>query len=251
MAIIDIRAQIGSTPIWGAPYTDKHIMKSMERHGVEKALVSSTLAGTCDYLRGNAQLNQMIAGKAELAGVVTVNVNYVQDGIKEFRRYMNNPEYAAIFITSGNPERHVTLTESQDLLNAYRRYIKPVFLEPATREGVFAAQEIAKAFPGIKFVLLGMGGEAWRNAAAAASKTLNLVLETSGSLSPDKIKYAAEMIGAHRMVFGSNLPFTDPAITIGLVEDSDLSDEDKKMIFRGSARRLFAPPRTIEPAFDE
>jgi predicted TIM-barrel fold metal-dependent hydrolase len=118
-----------------------------------------------------------------------------------------------------------------------------VFLDPDTREGVLAAQEIAKAFPGMKFILLGMGGDAWRTAAAAASQTLNLVLETSGSLSPDKIGYAMEMIGSHRMVFGSNLPFTDPAITIGLVEDADIPDADKKMIFQGTARKIFTAPR--------
>jgi hypothetical protein len=70
----------------------------MERHGVERALVSSTLAASCDFLRGNAFLNQMITDRPELSGVATVNINYVQQGIKEFRRYVSQPNFAAILL---------------------------------------------------------------------------------------------------------------------------------------------------------
>jgi predicted TIM-barrel fold metal-dependent hydrolase len=112
-------------------------------------------------------------------------------------------------------------------------------IEAGDRESVLAAEQIAKAFPGLKFVLLSMGGSSWRTAADAAEKTLNLVLEVSGSLNPDKIRIAVEKVGAHRMVFGSNMPFTDPSVTIGLVEGSDITDGEKRLIFSGTAKRLF------------
>ncbi len=91
----------------------------------------------------------------------------------------------------------------------------------------------------MKFVLLAMGGDDWRMATVVAERTLNLVLEVSGSFSPDKIRFAVERIGSHRMVYGSGLPYVDPSVVIGLVEDADISDADKRNIFENSARRLF------------
>jgi len=92
-----------------------------------------------------------------------------------------------------------------------------------------------------------MGGDEWRMASVLAEKTLNLVLEVSGSFSPDKIKFAVERIGSHRMVYGSGLPYVDPSAIIGLVQDADVSDADRRNIFENTARRLLgkkaAPPQ--------
>jgi len=242
MAIFDVRAQIGTTPLWGAPFSDAHLLRTMQKYGIEQSIVSSTLASTCDIVRGNAQIAQAIKDKPSLLGCITVNVHYPDQAIAEMRRYLLKPDFAAMQIFPGSPKRSVTLDESEDILNAYRRYRRPVLIRAENREDVLAADEIARAFPGIKVVLLSMGGDAWRNAAACAHKTLNLVLEISGSLSTDKIKHCVDLIGAHRMVYGSNLPFMDPSATIGLVEDSDISDSDKALIFQGTAARIFRPP---------
>ena len=245
MAIIDIRVQLGTTPIWGTPFTDGHLMRMMERYGITQSVVSSTMANSCDPVRGNAEIKQVI-GKKGILGCAALNTQYPLQAIEDLRRYMPLSGFAAILIRSGSPGRAVTLDESSEILNAHRRYSKPVMIEAAGRDAVIEADEIAKAFPGIKFVLLSMGGTAWRTAIASADKTLNLVLEVSGSLGSDKISLAVETVGAHRMVYGSNVPFVDPAVTIGLVEDARISDADKKLIFEGSAKRLFASQQAAE-----
>jgi hypothetical protein len=219
----------------------------MERYGIERCIVSATTANSCDFIRGNAQIKE-IAGKGRIFGCAVVNTQYPSESIEDMRQYMSLPSFVALMIHSGAPGRPVTLDECNDMLNAHRRFAKPVMIEAADREGVLAATEIAQKFTGIKFVLLSMGGAEWRTAVAAADKTLNLVMEISGSLSPDKISLGAATVGAHRMIYGSNLPFADPAATIGLVEDGGLSDGEKQMIFEGSAKRLFgwAPQPQIE-----
>jgi len=223
----------------------------MQKYGIERSIVSSTLASTCDVVRGNAQVARVVKDRPALWGCLTVNVHYPEQAVGEMRRYLSSPAFAAMLINPGSATRWVTLDESQEILNAYRRYTRPVLIRAEGRESVLAADEIARAFPGIKVVLLSMGGEAWRNAAACAQKTLNLVLEISGSLSTDKIRHCVEMVGAHRMVYGSNLPYVDPSITIGLVEDSDISDDDKRLIFHGSAERIFRAPAATEEEEEE
>ena len=120
-----------------------------------------------------------------------------------------------------------------------------MFLHVPTKEAAEGANDIAKAFPNMKFILLGMGGDDWRIPIIFADRTLNLVLEVSGSFSPDKVKFAVERIGSHRIVYGSGLPYSDPSSIIALVNEADIAGADKRNIFDGTARRLFNMQRPI------
>ncbi len=247
MAIIDVHSEIGSTPLWGVAYTEKHLLAKMQQYGVEYSLVSSTVGNSCDFVRGNMQLNRLIAGQKSLRGCYIVNPNYTEQSQKEFRTYMTADNAAAIVLTSGRKDIYVTIAEVEELLNAYRRFLKPVFLYVPNKAAALAANDIAKAFPNMKFILLSMGGDDWRIPIVLAERTLNLIPEISGSFSPDKVKFAVDRIGSHRIVYGSGLPYVDPSSIIALVEDADISEADKRNIFAGTARRLFklSPPINI------
>lgn len=239
MAIADVHAQIGTTPLWGIPFSDANLARSMQKYGVERAIVSSTIANSCDFVMGNAQIARVVKANRNLSGCVVANIHYPEQSQKEMHSYLGSDSFAGLLLTCGSLCGHVTLADAQEILNAHRRFIKPVFLHVRDRAALLAANEMAKAFGAMKFVLLGMGGDDWRMATVIAEQTLNMVLEVSGSFSPDKIKFAVEHIGSHRLVFGSGLPYTDPACVIGLVEDAEISDTDKANILYSTARRLF------------
>ena len=239
MAKTDVHAEIGTTPLWGVPFTDAHLARSMKKYEVERCVISSTIGGSCDFARGNAHVTEIVSGSQSLVGCVVVNINYPEQSQKEMHAYLGDDKFAAMLLTSGVRGKHVTPAEAQEILNAHRRFAKPVYVHTFDSPSLLAADEMAREFSGMKFVLLSMGGDEWRMATVLAERTLNLVLEVSGSFSPDKIKFAAEHIGSHRIVYGSGLPYTDPSAVIGLVEDADISDSDKRNIFELSARRLF------------
>lgn len=239
MAIIDIHAEVGSTPIWGVPFSDQNLMRSMQKYGVERSIIMSTVGDSVDFQRGNAQVAKIAESNPALSACLAVNFNYPELSQKEMQKYMGQSYFAGILLSSGIRDRYVVLTEADDMLNAYRRYIKPVFIRTFDKDAVLAVNEIAKAFPVMKFIMLEMGGEDWRIATVVAEKTLNIVLEVSGSLSPEKIKFAVDRIGSHRMVYGSGLPFVDASEVKALVEDAEISDTDKRNIMENSARKLF------------
>ena len=239
MAIIDIHAEIGTTPLWGVSFTDANLTRSMQKYGVEKAVVSSTIGNSCDFTRGNAQIARVVQANKFMLGCLVVNVNYPEQSQKDMHTYLSQESLAGMRLSSGVRGGYVMPAEAEELLNAYRRFLKPVFLYTFDKTSLLAANEIAKAFPAMKFVLLSMGGEDWRMATILAERTLNLVLEVSGSFSPDKIPFAVEHIGSHRIVYGSSLPYVDPSATIALVQDANISDLDKRNIFENSARRVF------------
>lgn len=239
MAIFDVHAEIGTTPLWGVPFTEANLARSMQKYGVDKCIVSSTIANSCDFRRGNAQIARIVKANPALLGCVVVNINYPEQSQEDMRSYLPDDSFAGILLTSGVRGRHVTLAEADEILNAHRRFLKPVFVHTPNQAALLAANEMAKAFNTLKFVLLSMGGDDWRMATMLADRTLNLMLEISGSFSPDKIKFAVDHIGSHRIVYGSGLPYTDPSSIIGLVEDADISDVDKRNILEQSAKRLF------------
>lgn len=239
MAIIDVHSNVGTTPLWGIPFTDVNLARSMQKYGVTKSIVSSTLGKSCDFQRGNAQVGRVVQANQSMIGCIVVNINYPEQSQRDMHSYLARESFAGMQLTSGVSGKYVTLEEGEELLNAHRRFAKPVFLQTFDRDSLHAANEMAKAFPIMKFVLLSMGMDEWRLATVLAERTLNLVLEVSGSFSPDKIKFAVEHIGSHRMVYGSGLPYYDPAAVIGLVQDADISDADKRNIFEGSAKRIF------------
>ncbi|MBP5737881.1 MAG: hypothetical protein J6X38_02180, partial [Abditibacteriota bacterium] len=139
MAIIDVHSEIGSTPLWGVAYTDKHLQAKMQQYGVEYSLVSSTVGNSCDFVRGNMQLSRLIAGQKNLRGCYIVNPNYTEQSQKEFRTYMTADNAAAIVLTSGRKNINVTIAEVEELLNAYRRFLKPVFLYVPNKAAALAA----------------------------------------------------------------------------------------------------------------
>ena len=190
MAIIDVHAEIGTTPLWGVPFTDANLIRSMQKYGVERAIISSTIGNSCDFRRGNAQIARVVQANKAMLGCVVVNINYLELSQQDMHAYLGTDGYTALLLTSGVRDRHVTLAEGEDLLNAHRRFVKPVYLHTPNQEAALAANEMAKAFPIMKFVLIGMGGDDWRMATMLAERTLNLVLEVSNSPSPDKIKFA-------------------------------------------------------------
>ncbi|MGB9620193.1 MAG: metal-dependent hydrolase, partial [Armatimonadota bacterium] len=75
MAIIDVHAEIGTTPLWGVPFTEANLARSMQKYGVEKSVVSPTIGKYCDFRRGNAHIARVVKTNPALLGCVVVNIN--------------------------------------------------------------------------------------------------------------------------------------------------------------------------------
>ncbi len=135
MSIIDIHAEIGTTPLWGVPFTDANLARSMQKYGVEKAIISSTIGNSCDFVRGNAQIAKVVQANKSMLGCAVVNINYPEQSIKEMHSYLSQNTFAGILLTSGIRGKYVTLAESEEVLNAFRRFAKPVFFECIDKDG--------------------------------------------------------------------------------------------------------------------
>jgi predicted TIM-barrel fold metal-dependent hydrolase len=100
---------------------------------------------------------------------------------------------------------------------------------------------LAMDFPDLPVVMAHMGfmDVACNDAAIKMAKRApNLYLETCGVSSQASVAKAVREIGADRVLYGSDMPFHDPAFDIARIQYADISEEEKKMVLGGSAKKL-------------
>jgi len=67
----------------------------------------------------------------------------------------------------------------------------------------------------------------------------NLYIDTSGSQCfSGVVEYGVSVLGADRILFGSDIPGRDFAVQLGRIYGADISDEDRDKILRRNAERL-------------
>lgn len=103
------------------------------------------------------------------------------------------------------------------------------------------AADVAPKYPDASFVLGHSGNcpPARRQALDVAKDHPNVYLETCSTFrTPGAIEELVEEGGADRVIFGSDIPLMDPRTQLGKIITADISDEDKRLVIGGNAKRL-------------
>lgn len=239
MPLFDVHTYLTDTALSHAMADPASMRATLRRHGITAAAVISGLAAECDFITGNHHVGQVLNASEGIFGYAVLNTAYPVESLEEQRRHLLRPEFVAgvLFPHDGKP---VTLEDAREIVNAQRRYLKPLAISTPDSDAIHAATAIAEAFPNMKFIFLSMGGDDWRTAVAAAKRQINIYLETSGSLDSDKLASATAAITPRKLLFGSSLPFSDPQLMIGLLEEATaLTNYDRSRILHQNAEAIF------------
>jgi predicted TIM-barrel fold metal-dependent hydrolase len=246
MPLFDIHAYYGPAPIVGGLTDKAAVINAKERFGIDAIALISLRARQSDFVEGNNQVRQIADANSGIFGYVTVSSSYPDESIQEMRLYLAKHSFigTVLFPHDGKPVR---LAEVREIINAARRYTKPVLLYVENREGVIEASHIAQEFEQTKFILLNMGGEDWRFAINAARKHPNIFLDISGTLDPEKIVHSAATISPRKLIFGSGIPFCDPSLYAGMLEEATtLSSSERRRIWFDNALAVFSIEAEVE-----
>lgn len=107
--------------------------------------------------------------------------------------------------------------------------------DPISNSSFIHALKIAKEFPKIKVILAHMGGNdtnVVKKAINAAKNISNAYFDTSGISTPYRIEYGVKVIGAKRIVFGSDFPWCSHKGMYYGVVDALISKKEKVLILR-------------------
>ncbi|MHB1001044.1 MAG: amidohydrolase family protein [Armatimonadota bacterium] len=236
--IIDIRMNFSQYDALNRPYGVEGVLAAMDKYGIDKSILVSTLAIDSDFRMGNKELFDAIKTNDRLFGYLVVNPNYPEETIQMMRSVMNSPKFLAAAFFQGYSRPYPNLEDYREIIKAYRRFSKPIFVNTPNAEAVAAAEQMAQEFNTIKFIFGSMGGDNWHRA-ISNTKQLNVYLEASGSFDADKIESAVANLGPHRLMFGSDAPFSDPASMLALVRSSGISPDAVAKILGSNAERFF------------
>ncbi len=238
MPVIDIYGHLGTWP-WLNADPDA-LLRAMQRARIDMTIVSSRLAVTSNFVEGNFKLKAGIDGVPQLLGYVVVNPAYVEQSITEMRRYLNAPNFVGAKLHPDASGQPLDSAATLELVNAYRRYSKPLVVHVRGSAQVRALATLAAAAPNLKIVVAHAGGTAFAECLALATRQLNLLLEPfTGGSERGKIEEAVEKIGAHRLLFGTDYPTLNPGVALGMLADAGISDSDRSLILGGNAAKLF------------
>ena len=99
-------------------------------------------------------------------------------------------------------------------------------------------EELGKRYPGTTFILAHAGGM-WIKAFQAAAPYPNVHFGVSG-FDPERgiMETAVEMLGAGRVLFGSDVPGRSYAAQLAKVMCADISEEDRRLVLGENAATL-------------
>ena len=247
MQIIDSHTHLGKWPFPMHQVSPEQMVAHMKRQGIGRAIVSSVLGITHSPRQGNQELAAQIADHPELFGYVAVSVNHLEESRQELDRYLSHSRFVGVKVEI-HPTYCLQKLNSHDglaLMRVVAEHGRPVLVHTHTSplESPWNVVPVARAHPNLPIIMAHMGGDSWWDGIAAARESPNLCVDPCGTCADsDKIGIAVRELGAERMIFGSDFSLFDPAYTLGMIEDADLSAEQRELILYGNAQRLFGIP---------
>jgi predicted TIM-barrel fold metal-dependent hydrolase len=99
--------------------------------------------------------------------------------------------------------------------------------------------DLANRFPTVTVIMAHMGMAAYKDAIYVAQKEPNIILETSAQPWTHRIiRGAADKIGVHRIVYGSDAPLHHPKVELTKIEVAGLDPEQRALVLGGNIARI-------------
>lgn len=239
LEIIDMHGHLGRYQFAVADASPAGLVATMDRIGVRTIVCShlNCLQGNID--RGNQEvLEAMRAYPGRIEGYVTLWPSGAEQVEAEVRRRLADG-FVGIKLHNINQFAYTDEAYAPAMRIANERQL-PVLLHTWGRDEEFEQfGQLAESYPEASFLLAHAGAEKPERYVQAAREFENVYLDPSFSLAPrGMIERLVAEAGAANVVWGSDATFLSMAQQIGRVVGAKISEEDKRKLLSGNARRL-------------
>jgi uncharacterized protein len=240
--IVDGHAHVGN--LFGINSDNKKFIETMDIYGIDKSCVSSAEAFYYSVEGNDLVANLMKKYPERIIGFCVPNP--YKDPVKEIRRCIENgfkgiklhpwlyecplssSYYIPIFKEAEENNMPILFHSGGSLSMPDFKY--------ATPDMIFS---VAESFPELNFIVGHMGLERWKEFMEKAIPFKNIYLDITMSMPYwDRINMAVDAVGAEHVTFGTDMTLIEPAISLGLIENSNITEEEKKLILGGNILRL-------------
>jgi len=235
--VVDVHAHVGPDQRFLLRLGARDLVEVYDRYGVRVGLVSSTLSLLADWRLGNEAVLECVRSYPQrLAGLYALNPFY-EDSVREaevyvrrygFRGVKLHPDYMGV-----QPSEEPALSA----LEAVARLGVPLMLH--SYDGGAEAARVAELLPELTVVAYHMGGVRWRECLSRVRAYDNVYVEVSSSVAErGMVEEAVRQLGAERVLFGTDVPYLDPAVSLGKVLSARLGEYELECILYRNAERL-------------
>jgi hypothetical protein len=242
MYLLDANCAVGPWPTDRPLYeTVEGLLAEMARLGIERALVSHTLARTYNPLEGNRLLMQEIAGREQLTPCWTLLPPACGEmgSLAELLSDMDANGIAAVRLY---PKEHTYSLEDWqcgELLAALSQRRCVVLLELAETNWA-EIERVCRTYPGLSLLVTGTGYREFRPLFALLDRCDNLFCDLSNLSTYLGVEEILGRFGSERLIFGTGLPISDPGGPIARVFYTDAPQADIAAIAHSNLERLLA-----------
>jgi predicted TIM-barrel fold metal-dependent hydrolase len=246
--IIDAHVHVGRMP--GIRGDIAQVLRLADRAGFDHIVCSHAGAFSYDMREGNSELGSAMRrhpdrisgyvaitsaryGRLALEEIQRCYETYGMKGLKILHRVGGLGSYG--IITSINEPLMYPLIEKAAELGL------PVLAHSTPEECEGLLQRVPEAV----IIMAHSGGcptalGDWHKAIATAQRCPNLYLDTTSSVvDMGYVEALVEGVGPERVIFGTDMPLLDPFTQLAKITTGDLSPEQKALVLRGNAARLF------------
>lgn len=244
MRIVDARCTIGSGR--QCALEPGELVRRLDDLGIEAAVVSAP--DRCLAV-ANREGNDLVLDACRrfpdrLIGFAGVNPWYGDDAVAELRRAVDaglrgvvlHPALQGFLLADDLADPVVAAAGDLGL---------PVYVPTGTPVHALPLQltELARRFPGVRFVMGHMGhSDFWIDSIPAVAAAPNIYAELSYK-QPHTIEDAVRALGPDRVVFGSDAPFNDLRLELEKFFAADLDDEARALVAADTLLSLLPEPR--------
>ncbi len=236
---IDVHTHNGAMPNIHFLAAPEDLERVEREAGVEKAIVSSARAVFYDMIAGNEETFAITRESPMLYMYIYVDPHRVDASLAQMEKYQEHPHVAGVKTRHGY---HGLPADCDEYLTIFETAAK---LELPCLAHAYSHQEVSELHraaekTGEKIILAHMGAAQWKASIDTVKGSSLVWLDASVSYNEyDKIRYALDILGASRLVFGSDSALLSPWWTISMFESVGLTDDERRAIFRENALDIF------------
>ncbi|MEO3885811.1 amidohydrolase family protein [Nonomuraea sp. B5E05] len=235
--IIDVHAH------WGPWFFTMDVagstLATMDRYGIDRAIVSATEAVIYDAPAGNRALAAYLETQDRLLGYVTVNPRRLREAEADLGAYLPGGRFVGVKIHTdytGSPVGSARLREALTLVAGTGR---PALVH-TWGTSVLDLAEVCLDIPGLRVIAGHMGADGFRHAIEAAGACDRLYLEPCWSHAPaGRIAEVVAGVDPAQLLFGTDATLIDPSSAFGAVAAAGLSGQTAERIAWRNAAALF------------
>jgi len=245
--IVDAHCHIGPAyaPAGLPPTGPKEVVKTIDENGIDIAVISQL---TKDYKEDIEQVaNAVREYPTRIVGFAHINP-HCQDACRELDRAVNDLGLKGVKVHPALDGFAIHDEIMYPIVERARDLKVPILTHAGWAGigcGCLFAQPLellylAELYPDVCMIMGHMGGDEnyWPSAIKAAKKADNIILDTSAFCIPHVIQRAARDVGAERMIFGSDFPWTFQRLELQKIRMLNLTEREKDMILGKNMLRI-------------